>query len=58
MTNLLIPGLVGIAILAAFLGVMLGKILSIPLIVIAVAVIAMLVYDFFLEIKAARNGRK
>ncbi len=58
MTNLLIPGLIGIAILATFLGVMLGKILSIPLIIIAVAVIAMVVYDFFLEIKAARNGRK
>jgi hypothetical protein len=55
MRNLLIPGIVGIGILATFLGFLLGKILAIPLIVIAVSVILMLVYDFYLEIKAARE---
>ena len=55
MRNLLIPGIVGIGILATFLGFLLGKILVIPLIVIAVSVILMLVYDFYLEIKAARE---
>lgn len=58
MTNLLIPGILGIVILATFLGFLLGKILAIPLIVIAVAVILMLLYDFYLEIKAARGQRK
>jgi len=58
MTNLLLPGLLGIAILVTFLAVMLGKILAIPLIVIAVVVIAMLLYDFYLEIKSARGGGK
>ena len=58
MTNLLIPGILGIAILVLFLGFMLGKILSIPLIVIAVGVTLLLLYDFYLEIKAARGNRK
>lgn len=58
MRNLVVPGIIGIAILVGFLGFLLGKILSIPLIVIAVAVVLMLLYDFYLEIKAARGGQK
>lgn len=58
MTNLLVPGILGIALLATFLGFLLGKILAIPLIVIAVGVILMLLYDFYLEFKAARGDGK
>ena len=58
MTNLLVPGILGIAILATFLGFLLGKILAIPLIVIAVSVILMLLYDFYLEFKAVRGNGK
>ncbi|MGE0153076.1 MAG: hypothetical protein AB7R90_10690 [Reyranellaceae bacterium] len=58
MRNLLVPGILGIAILTMFLGFLLGKILAIPLIVIAVGVILMLVYDFYLEIRAARGNGK
>lgn len=57
MRNLLIPGVLGIGILATFLGFLLGKILAIPLIVIAVSVLLMLIYDFWLEIKAARGSK-
>lgn len=56
--NTLIPGLIGIAILVAFLATMLGKILAIPLIVIAVVVVGFLLYDFYNELKAERAGRK
>ncbi|MDF3073742.1 MAG: hypothetical protein K0S54_1409 [Alphaproteobacteria bacterium] len=58
MMNLVIPGVLGIAILMGFLGFLLGKILAIPLIVIAVSVTLLLVYDFYLEIKAARGNGK
>ena len=58
MRNLLIPGILGIAILVLFLGFMLGKILSIPLLVIAGGVTLLLLYDFYLEIKAARGSDK
>jgi hypothetical protein len=42
----LITGLVGIALLVAFLGVMLWWVPALPLIVIVVLVVALLVYDF------------
>jgi hypothetical protein len=58
MMNLLIPGVLGIGILGTFLAVMLGKILAIPLIVIAVFVICLLLYDFYNEVKAARGNGK
>ena len=58
MMNLLVPGVLGIAILVTFLAVMLGKILAIPLIVIAVVVVSLLIYDFYNEVKAARGNQK
>ena len=58
MMNLLIPGVLGIAILATFLAVMLGKILAIPLVVIAVFVVCLLIYDFYNEVKATRGNGK
>ena len=58
MKNLLIPGILGIGILITFLGFLLGKILAIPLIIIAVSVTLLLLYDFYLEIKAAGGNGK
>lgn len=56
--NTLIPGLIGIALLVAFLGTMLGKVAAIPLIVIAILVVGFLVFDFYQELKAERANRK
>jgi hypothetical protein len=58
MKNLLIPGILGIGIFMTFLAFLLGKILAIPLVIIAVSVILLLLYDFYLEIKAARGSDK
>jgi hypothetical protein len=41
-----ITGIIGIAMLLAFLGVLLWWIQAVPLITIVVAVVALLVYDF------------
>lgn len=56
--NTLIPGLIGIAILVAFLATMLGKVAAIPLIIIAILVVGFLVFDFYQELKAERAARK
>jgi ABC-type antimicrobial peptide transport system permease subunit len=58
MMNLLIPGVLGIGILVTFLAVMLGKILAVPLLIIAVVVVSLLVYDFYNEVKATRGNQK
>lgn len=62
MKNLIIPGILGIVILVGFLGVVLGGIKKngdqAPLIIIAVFVVLLLVYDFYLEIKATRGSDK
>ena len=42
----LITGIIGIAMLLAFLGVLLWWIKAVPLITIVVGVVALLVYDF------------
>ena len=42
----LITGIIGIAMLLAFLGVLLWWIKAVPLITIVVCVVALLVYDF------------
>ena len=50
MTNL-ITGLIGIAGVCAFLGIMLWWIKAVPLIIICVFVMALLIYDFVLTLK-------
>jgi hypothetical protein len=42
----LITGLIGIAMLATFLGIMLWWVKALPLIIIIVGVLALLIYDF------------
>ena len=55
MTNL-ITGLIGIAGVTAFLGIMLWWIKEVPLIIICVLVVALLIYDFYQSLRANGNG--
>jgi len=56
MMMLLITGLIGIALLATFLGIMVWWVKAVPLIVIVVGVLALLIYDFVQELRAASKG--
>jgi len=47
----LISGLIGLAMLATFLGIMLWWVKAPPLIIIVVAVLAMLIYDLFMTVR-------
>ena len=52
----IIPGLIGIALMAGFLGTLLVWLKEVPLIIIAVGVMALMVYDFWLTIRGKANG--
>jgi magnesium-transporting ATPase (P-type) len=52
----LITGLIGIAMLATFLGIMVWWVKALPLIIIIVVVLALLIYDFVQELRAASRG--
>ena len=56
MMMLLITGLIGIALLAIFLGIMVWWVKALPLIIIIVGVLALLIYDFVQELRAASKG--
>jgi hypothetical protein len=57
-TMTLITGIIGIAMLAAFLGFLLVWVPAPPLIIIVVGVMALLLYDFVNELIAVKgNGR-
>ena len=56
MMMILITGLIGIAVLVAFLGVMVWWVKALPLIIIVVGVICPLLYDFLQELRAASKG--
>jgi hypothetical protein len=56
MSMLVITGLVGIAMLVLFLGIILWWIKALPLIIIVAVVVALLIYDFLLELRAAAPG--
>jgi hypothetical protein len=51
----LITGLVGIALLIAFLGILVGWLKALPLIIIAVGCVLLLVYDFVSSLRES-NG--
>jgi uncharacterized membrane protein len=51
MMMILISGLIGLAMLGAFLGIMLWWVKAPPLIVIVVAVLAMAIYDLFMTVR-------
>ena len=55
MTNL-ITGIIGIAGVLAFLGILLWWIKAVPLIIICVIVMALLIYDFWQSLRANGNG--
>jgi hypothetical protein len=52
MYNNLIGGIIGIAGLGVFLGIMLFRVPALPLILICVGVMLLLVYDFLNELRA------
>jgi hypothetical protein len=56
MIMILITGLIGIALLVTFLGIMVWWVKALPLIIIVVAVLALLLFDFMQELRAASNS--
>lgn len=52
-----ITGVIGIGLLAAFLGFMLIWVPAPPLIVIVVGVMLLLIYDFILTLRNGENGK-
>jgi len=54
--NNLLPGLIGIALVVAFLAITLVKVPAIPLIVIAVGVCALMVRDFVRSLREGPSG--
>lgn len=53
-----ISGVIGIAMVIAFLGVMLVWVPAPPLIIIVVAVMALLIWDFIQTLRYGENGKK
>jgi hypothetical protein len=56
MITLLISGIIGIAMVGAFLGFMLWWVKALPLILIVFCVMALLVYDFVQTLRFGENG--
>jgi hypothetical protein len=56
MITTLITGLIGIALLVAFLGIMVWWVKALPLIIIVVVVLVLLLIDFVQELRAESNG--
>jgi hypothetical protein len=56
MTMTLISGLIGIAMLVTFLGIMAWWVKALPLIIIICGVLALLIYDFVQELRAASRA--
>lgn len=52
----LITGLIGIALLATFLGFMVWWVKAVPLIIIVVGVFTLVIVDFVQELRAASNS--
>lgn len=52
----LLAGLIGIALMCAFLGIMIAWVKAIPLIVIWVGVMLMMIYDFIKTMREIRNN--
>ena len=56
MMMILITGLIGIAMLGAFLGIMVWWVKALPLIIIVVGVFVLLLFDLVQELRAAARG--
>jgi hypothetical protein len=55
MIDTMIAGIIGIAMVVIFLGIMVVWVPAPPLIIIVVAVMAMLVYDFVMTVRFGEN---
>jgi hypothetical protein len=53
----LITGIIGIAMVLGFLGIMLWWVQAFPLIIIVVVVMALLIYDFVITLREERRSR-
>jgi magnesium-transporting ATPase (P-type) len=56
MITTLITGLIGIALLVTFLGIMVWWVKALPLIIIVVVVLVLLLIDFVQELRAESNS--
>jgi hypothetical protein len=52
----LVTGIIGIAMVGTFLGIMIWWVKAVPLIVIVVFVLLLLVYDFVLSMRVGNNA--
>jgi hypothetical protein len=52
----LITGIIGIAMVLGFLGIMLWWVKALPLIIIVVVVMALLIYDFVMTLREERGA--
>lgn len=52
----LVAGMIGIATVFVFMGIILWWVKALPLIIICIAVAAMLLYDFFKTVRYGENG--
>jgi hypothetical protein len=53
----LVTGIIGIAVLLAFLGILVWWIKALPLTIIVVIVVLLLLYDFVMTLIYGENGR-
>ena len=53
----LVTGIIGIAMVLGFLGIMLWWVKALPLIIIVVVVMALLIYDFVMTLREERRGQ-
>ena len=53
----LVTGMIGIAMVLGFLGIMLWWVKALPLIIIVVVVMALLIYDFVLTLREERGSQ-
>jgi hypothetical protein len=56
MTANLVTGIIGIAMVGTFLGIMIWWVKAVPLIIIVVFVLLLLVYDFVLSLRVGNNA--
>jgi hypothetical protein len=56
MTANLVTGIIGIAMVGTFLGIMIWWVKAVPLIIIVVGVLLLLVYDFVLSLRVGNNA--
>jgi hypothetical protein len=54
--TLIVTGVIGVSLLAAFLSIYVFWVKAVPLIIIIVGVLALLIYDFWQEVRGQANG--